>query len=219
MNKINNELQKYVEEKIFPIYDNNDSGHGIDHIKYVIGRSFKFANQFENIDLNMVYVIASFHDLAHHIDKDNHEVLSANLFYLNEKMKEFFTYEQRGIIKDAIEDHRASLDHEPRSVYGKIISSADRNVDIISSLKRTHAYTIKHYPELDLNEMINRAYNHISEKFGDCGYAKVWFVDEEFDKFKNDVKELLKDKYTFGIKYMEVNNIIDTKEKKKIKTL
>lgn len=167
----------------------------------------------------MVYVIASFHDLAHHIDKDNHEVLSANLFYLNEKMKEFFTYEQRGIIKDAIEDHRASLDHEPRSVYGKIISSADRNVDIISSLKRTHAYTIKHYPELDLNEMINRAYNHISEKFGDCGYAKVWLVDEEFDKFKNDVKELLKDKYTFGIKYMEVNNIIDTKEKKKIKTL
>ena len=155
MNKINNELQQYVEEKIFPIYDNNDSGHGIDHIKYVIGRSFKFANQFENIDLNMVYVVASFHDLAHHIDKDNHEVLSANLFYLNEKMKEFFTYEQRGIIKDAIEDHRASLDHEPRSVYGKIISSADRNVDIISSLKRTHAYTIKHYPELDLNEMIN----------------------------------------------------------------
>ncbi len=35
----------------------------------------------------MVYVIASFHDISHHIDKDNHEVLSAKLFYENEKKK------------------------------------------------------------------------------------------------------------------------------------
>lgn len=216
MKEINQQLRKYVEEKIFPIYDKNDSGHGIDHIKYVIKRSFEFANQFENIDFNMVYVIASFHDLAHHLDKDNHEVLSAKLFYENEKMKEFFTDKQRKIIKEAIEDHRASLKYEPRSDYGKIISSADRNVDIISSLKRTHAYTTKHYPNLDLDQMINRAYNHISKKFGDFGYAKMWLVDEEFDKFKDDVKELLKDKYIFGVKYMEVNDIMDIKEKAKL---
>lgn len=216
MKEINKQLRQYVEEKIFPIYENNDSGHGIEHIKYVIKRSFEFAHQFENIDFNIVYVIASFHDLAHHIDKDNHEVLSAKLFYENEKMKEFFTDEQRKIIKEAIEDHRASLKYEPRSDYGKIISSADRNVDIISSLKRTHAYTTKHYPNLYLDQMINRAYNHINKKFGDCGYAKMWLVDEEFDKFKDDVKELLKDKYIFGVKYMEVNDIMDIKEKAKL---
>lgn len=216
MKEINGQLQQYVEEKIFPIYENNDSGHGIEHIKYVIKRSLEFANQFENIDFNMVYVIASFHDLAHHIDKDNHEVLSAKLFYENEKMKDFFTDAQRMIIKEAIEDHRASLECEPRSDYGKIISSADRNIDIISSLKRTHAYTTKHYPNLDLDQMINRAYNHISKKFGHCGYAKMWLVDEEFDKFKDDVKELLKDKYIFGVKYMEVNDIMNIKEKAKL---
>ena len=109
MKEINGQLQQYVEEKIFPIYENNDLGHGIEHIKYVIKRSLEFANQFENIDFNMVYVIASFYDLAHHIDKDNHEILSAKLFYENEKMKEFFTDAQRKIIKEAIEDHRASL--------------------------------------------------------------------------------------------------------------
>lgn len=216
MKEINGQLQQYVEEKIFPIYENNDSGHGIEHIKYVIKRSLEFANQFENIDFNMVYVIASFHDLAHHIDKDNHEIISAKLFHENEKMKDFFTDAQRKIIKEAIEDHRASLEYVPRSDYGKIISSADRNVDIISSLKRTHAYTTKHYPELDLNDMITRAYNHISKKFGDCGYAKMWLVDEEFDKFKDDVKELLKDKYIFGVKYMEVNDIMNIKEKAKL---
>ena len=58
MKEINKQLQQYIEEKIYPIYDKNDSGHGIEHIKYVIKRSFEFANQFENIDLNMVYAIA-----------------------------------------------------------------------------------------------------------------------------------------------------------------
>jgi len=216
MKNIDVKLKTYVENNIFQIYNKNDSGHGIEHIEYVIRRSFDFAKQFKNIDLNMVYVIAAFHDLAHHIDKDNHEVLSAKLFYENEVMKEFFTEEQRKIIKEAIEDHRASLEYEPRSDYGKIISSADRNVDIMSSLKRTHSYTTKHYPNLDLDQMITRAYKHISKKFGDCGYAKMWLVDEEFDKFKDDVKELLKDKYIFGVKYMEVNGIMDIKEKAKL---
>lgn len=39
MKEINGQLQQYVEKKIFPIYENNDSGHGIEHIKYVIKRS------------------------------------------------------------------------------------------------------------------------------------------------------------------------------------
>lgn len=213
---INKDLKSYIENNIFPIYKKNDLGHGVEHIKYVIERSIRFSEQFEDIDLDVVYTIASFHDIAHYIDKDNHEILSAKVFYENEYMKNFFCDEQRKIIKEAIEDHRASLEYEPRSDYGKIISSADRNVDIISSLKRTHAYTTKHYPDLDLDQMITRAYNHISKKFGDFGYAKVWLVDAEFDNFKDDVKELLKDKYMFGVKYMEVNGIMDIKEKAKL---
>lgn len=209
MKELNKQLKQYIEECIFPIYKNNDSGHDIKHIKYVIKRSFEFANQFESIDFNMVYAIASFHDLAHHIDKDNHEVLSAKLFYEDDKMKDFFDNDQRKIIKEAIEDHRASLSSIPRSDYGKIISSADKNVDIISSLKRTHAYTIKHYPNLDLNQMIDRAYEHIYKKFGELGYAKMWCTDEEFNKFKEDIQELLKDKNIFRIKYMEINGIMN----------
>lgn len=213
MENIDDKLKKYIEENIFPIYEKNDSGHNIEHIKYVIKRSLEFAKEFDNIDLNMVYVIASFHDVAHHIDKDKHEVLSAKLFYENEKMKDFFTDEQRKIIKEAIEDHRANLGHEPRSNYGKIISSADRNVDIISALKRIHAYTTKHYPNLNLDEMINRAYEHVSEKFGINGYAKTYCYDKEFEDFKKVVASLIKNKYGFAVKYMEVNEIMDIKEK------
>ena len=45
-------------------------------------------------------------------------------------------------LKEAIEDHRVSLEYEPRSDYGKIISSADRTTSIDSVLQRTHSYTI-----------------------------------------------------------------------------
>lgn len=212
MNLINQQLLQYVENNILPIYEKNDLGHNIEHINYVIRRSLKFAKQFENIDINMIYVIAAFHDIAQHINKDKHEVLSAKIFYENETMKQFFTDEQRQIIKEAIEDHRASLEYEPRSEYGKIISSADKNVEIISTLRRTHHYSLKHYPNLDLNQMIDRAYKHISEKFGSLGYAKMWLKDEEFDKFKKDVKELIKDKSIFKIKYMEANDLIDSEK-------
>ena len=39
MVSINKKLIDYVENNIFPIYSKNDSGHGIEHIKYVIARS------------------------------------------------------------------------------------------------------------------------------------------------------------------------------------
>ena len=71
MKTINRELKDYIEQQILPIYENNDSGHATEHIQYVVKRSLRFASQFPNINLEMVYVIASFHDIAHHIDKDN----------------------------------------------------------------------------------------------------------------------------------------------------
>ncbi len=216
MEKVDSKLQKYIEENIFPIYEQNDSGHRIDHIQYVIQRSLEFAKQFDGCNPNMVYVIAAFHDLAHHIDKNQHEVLSAKLFYENREMKKFFSSDERKIIKEAIEDHRASLEQEPRSDYGKIISSADRNTSLTSSLQRTHAYTKKYYPEDDLEKMIERAYLHISKKFGEEGYAKNYCKDPEYDAFKKQVQEILKNRYQFAVQYMEVNGIMDVKERAKL---
>lgn len=213
---MNKELKDYIEKEILPMYEKNDSGHGICHIKYVTKRSLAFASQFSDINLDMVYVIASFHDIAHHIDKDNHEILSAKLFYENDKMKDFFNDEQRMIIKEAIEDHRASLEYVPRSDYGKIISSADRTTSIDSILQRTHSYTKKHYPDFNLYQMIERSYQHVLEKYGNKGYAKNYCYDKEYEQFKRDVEEFLKNKWKFIKKYLEVNKIMGIKEKAKI---
>ena len=49
-------------------------------------------------------------------------------------------------LKEYIEDHRASSNHEPRSIYGKIVSTADRNITIESCLSRSYFYSKKLNP-------------------------------------------------------------------------
>ena len=200
-------LKNYIENNIFPEYSKNESGHGIEHIKYVIDRCMRFAEQFDNIDLDMLYTIAAFHDIGHHIDKKNHEILSAKIFYDNDNMKQFFTKEERIIIKEGIEDHRASSNSIPRSNYGKIISSADRSTDVNEFLKRTHSYTLKHEPDLNKDEIIERAYKHTKDKYGKSGYAKNYVIDEEYNNFKNKINELLNDKEKFKQHYIKVNSL------------
>ena len=138
--KLNNDLKEYIEAEIFPQYDKNEAGHGINHIKTVIDRSLKFAKDYD-VDINIVYTIAAYHDLGHHIDRKRHEIISAELFMKDENMKKFFNDEERKIIKEAIEDHRASSDHEPRTIYGRIVSTADRTIiDIDTTIRRSYSY-------------------------------------------------------------------------------
>ncbi len=205
---MNEKLKEYIEINVFPEYLKNDSGHGIEHINYVIDRCFKFAKQFDNIDLDMLYTMAAFHDIAHHIDKKSHEILSAKIFYENDDMKKFFTEEQRIIIKEGIEDHRASSNCIPRSDYGKIISSADRSTNVNVFLRRTHDYTLRHHPESTIDEMLSRAYIHTSDKYGDNGYAKHYVIDDEYNEFRNEISNLLSDKNLFNAKYLKINNLI-----------
>ena len=204
---LNKDLKNYIETQILPQYEKNDSGHSLPHIDYVLKRCFKFAEQFGNIDFNMLFAIATFHDIAHHIDKKNHEKLSADIFYNNEKMKEFFSEDERNLIKEAIEDHRASSDSSPRSNYGKIISSADRSTDVDDFLRRTHAYTLKHFPHCTKEEMLKRAYDHTEQKYGKDGYAKHYVKDEEYENFRNEINLLLQNSEKFEAKYYKVNKL------------
>ena len=195
--KINNDLKNYIEENVFSEYSKNEPGHNLEHIKYVIDRSFKFANTVPNINYNMVYTIAVYHDIGHHIDSKKHEIISGEIMSKDENLKRFFSKEELKIIKEAIEDHRASSDHEPRSIYGKIVSTADRNNTVESCLRRTYTYGKKLEPNFTDEELFERAYVVLLAKFGENGYAKFFFKDEEYEKFLKDIRELLSDKDLF----------------------
>lgn len=192
---MNEDLIKYTEENIFPEYSKNEVGHGIDHIKYVIKRSFDIVSQNKlDVNLDMVYIIAAYHDIGHHIDSKNHEKISAEIMSKDKELERFFNDEELRIIKEAIEDHRASSDHEPRSIYGRIVSSADRNNTVEDCLRRTYTYGLKLDPKSSDEELFERAYNVLLNKFGENGYAKFFFKDNEYEQFLKDIRKLLKDK-------------------------
>lgn len=201
---INQTLINYIENEIFPQYDLNEAGHGINHILKVINKSLKIAQNYD-VDINMVYVIAAYHDIGHHIDKDNHEKISADMMIQDKKLKEFFSDDELRTIQIAIEDHRASSGKEPRNIYGKIISAADKNMSVEETITRTYLYTKKHYPNFTYQEILDEIYRHIEDKFGENGYAKIYIKDEDFEAFKKEIIELLKDKNKF---FEKVRSII-----------
>lgn len=192
---MNEELRKYIKNNIFPEYEKNEKAHGIEHIKYVIDRSFELVEE-NNLDVNkdMVYTIAAYHDIGHHIDPKNHEELSAEIMSKDEDLKTFFNEEELTTIKEAIEDHRASSKTDPRSIYGKIVSSADRNNTVEACLRRTYSYGKKLDPEATDEELFLRAHDVLTKKFGEGGYAKFYFKDKKYEDFLKEIRKLLKDK-------------------------
>ncbi len=206
---ITESLKKYIEEEILPNYKQNDEGHNLSHIKYVIRRSLKFANEVENINLDMVYTIAAYHDICIHVSREEHEHLSAQYLMNDINLKKFFNDEQIKIMSEAVEDHRASSSNEPRSIYGKIVSSADRNTLLEQPFKRTFAYKLKKEYYLTLEDLIDRAYEVLMNKFGPNGYAreKMYFDDSEYQNFLDELNIYLKDKELFINKFYEINKI------------
>ena len=195
--KLNNDLKEYIEAEIFPQYNKNEAGHGINHIKTVIDRSLKFAKDYD-VDINMVYTIAAYHDIGHYIDRKRHEIISAEMFMKDESMKNFFNDEERKIIKEAIEDHRASSDHEPRTIYGRIVSTADRTIiDIDTTIRRSYSYGKRNYVGISEEEQIKRVYSHLKEKYGENGYAKVYLKDKEFEEALQKLRKALSNKQDF----------------------
>lgn len=216
MNRIDKNLKEFVYNYVKPYYDLNEAGHNMPHIDYVVNRSLKFADQAaeKNLNLNMVYTIAMFHDTGHHIDRKTHEKISAEILQNCTGLKAFFDDNQIKTMVEAVEDHRASMNGEPRSIYGKIVSTADRNNTVEQCLFRSYHHTKKANPGLLENDIFELAYTHLNKKFGYNGYAKFYFKDEEYEKFLKEIRTLLEDKNKF--KELQKNYIESLKKEDKI---
>ena len=206
---MNAKLEKYLEEEIMPRNDLNDSGHNRDHINYVRRRSRKFASSIEGINMDMVDTIAIYHDVGHSIDAKNHEKVSADILASDENLRAFFSDDEIKVMAEAVEDHRASKTSEPRSIYGRIVSSADRNTSVEQVLKRTYSYRLKHMPDASIDEIIEESRKHAIDKFGKMGYAteKMYFPDDEYEAFLTGIQELSSNPEEFRRRYIEVNGI------------
>ena len=214
---INKKLKKYIDNKIMIKYkDNNYGGHGWEHIQDVIMRSFELIKKFDlEVNPDLVYTIAAYHDIGYRQDPDNHEQVSSEIFMQDEMMKEFFNDEERTIIAEAIVDHRASLEYEARSIYGKIVSSADRAIDVDIMLKRSIAFQAeKHKSENPtIEQVIEYSFKKLSSKYGNGGYAKMYFPDDKYKNYLEKMNKLFTDKNEFIKAELDlISNNADLKE-------
>ncbi len=212
--EVREDLKSYIEECIFPKYEPNDKAHGIIHIREVIRRSFALNDTMKlHLDKNMIYAISACHDLGKYINSDIHEKLAANVFIKDENMKKYFTDEQRNIIKDAIEDHRSSKEDNPRTIYGKLISSADRNTRIEIVFIRSFFVAKAKMPEENIENYLDYTFKRLSKRYSIENPENMFLEDNIYKTFLNDMRNLLKDEQSFKDKYCEVNHIISRNHK------
>ena len=150
MKDINPKLKKYIEKNIFPKYDKFYS-HGMIHINNVIENMLMLADYYD-LDCNMAYTIASYHDFGLGIDRENHEYESGKIIINDQELKKYFSEKQLITMKEAIEDHRGSRKIRPRNFYGECVSDSDRDFDIKLLVKRQISTSIKHYPNYNFEE-------------------------------------------------------------------
>ena len=185
-------LDIYIQQSILPQYDAFDGGHKRDHAKTVICESLKLARA-NNADETMAYVIAAYHDLGLKFDRENHHIHSGEILMADKALKQWFTDEQLLIMRDAVEDHRASGKNQPRTIYGAIVAEADRQIDPITVIHRTMAYSRKLIPDADFETLYQRSLAHLHEKYAEGGYMKLWLNSERNVQGLASLRSLIKD--------------------------
>ena len=211
---VNKELKDYIENNVFPGYEVNDKAHGIIHIKEVIRRSFALNDTFKlGLDKNMIYTIAACHDLGKHENHQIHEKIAANRFINDSNFEKYFSNEERQIIKDAIEDHRSSKEEMPRSTYGKLISSADRNTRIEIVFIRSFFVAKERMPETNIEEYLDYTIQRLSKKYSEENPENMFYEDEIYKTFLVDMRALLKKEDEFKNRYCAVNKITSRNNK------
>lgn len=204
---VNKDLKEYIETNIFPKYDKFYS-HGMMHINNVINNMLMLA-EYYNLNKNMAYTIASYHDLGLKVSRENHEYESGKILCNDDELKKYFTSKEINIMKEAIEDHRGSKKERLRNIYGECVSDSDRDFDVKLLAKRQIATSIKNLPKTnDFEEHFENCYQYIYKRINNTGKFNIWTNNPIIAKRRDEYQENYLDKeYTKSIYREEWNKI------------
>ena len=189
---IQRQLKTYIEQEILPRYEHFDAAHQRNHAEEVIERSLALAEHYDVAE-DMVYAIAAYHDTGLCEGRDAHHLVSGRIIRGDKKLREWFDEAQIETMAQAVEDHRASSGHEPRSIYGKIVAEADRLITPQKVIRRTIQYGLDHYPELDKEGQYRRFREHLLEKYSDTGYLKLWIPESDNAVRLEELRKIIRD--------------------------
>lgn len=167
-------LRQYVEQEILPRYDHFDSAHRIDHIQAVMAQSMELAGHYPELNHDMVYTIAAYHDTGVVEGRERHHLVSGRIIREDERLRQWFSPAEIETMAQAAEDHRASANREPRSLYGRIVAEADRDIEPANVVRRAVQFGISNFPQLDREGQWQRTVQHLNEKYAEGGYMKLF---------------------------------------------
>lgn len=191
------EIRDFVEREIVPRYDGFDAGHGRDHVQTVISQALSLAQYYPDVDRCMLLVAAAYHDLGLAFGRELHHIHSARIVREDERLQQWFNEDEINTIADAAEDHRASSDHEPRTIYGRIVAEADRIIDGETIVRRALQYGLKHEPGLDREGQYRRLMEHMREKYDYGGYLQLWIPESDNAKQLEAFRQTLANEEAF----------------------
>ena len=192
-NQVDLTLMEFVEKQILPRYTAFGESHGLYHVTRVIKNSLELARML-GADINMTYTIAAYHDLGMEGPRAIHHITSGKILTADARLKKWFSPEQIKIMREAVEDHRASASHAPRSIYGKIVAEADRDIDIDTVFTRAIQYGIEHDPDKDKEWQLKRFDSHMEEKYSNNGYIKLWIPHSPNEKKLKELRDIIVNK-------------------------
>ena len=187
------EIMEFVERQILPRYTAFGESHGLRHVNRVIKNSLQLAD-VTGADIDMVYVIAAYHDLGMEGPRAIHHLTSGKILMADARLKKWFNADQLKVMKEAVEDHRASSSRQPRSIYGKIVAEADRDIDVHEIFLRAIQYGKENGPDKTVEEHWERFAQHMDEKYSNNGYIKLWIPNSPNEKALKELRNIIEDK-------------------------
>lgn len=187
---IDTRLKNYVETVVLPRYEAFDRGHDRTHVERVIAESLSLAQNYD-VDINMVYVVAAYHDVGLPQGRELHHIYSAQLLLADKNLRRWFSETDLRLMAEAIEDHRASGSRPPRSIYGCIVAEADRDITPELILRRTLRFSLRQQPDATAEWHIQRAIDHLHEKYAEGGYLRLWLHSAKNERGLADLRALI----------------------------
>lgn len=184
---------EFVERQILPRYNAFGESHGLRHVTRVIKNSLRLAD-VTGADIDMVYVIAAYHDLGMEGPRAIHHLTSGKILMADARLKKWFNADQLKVMKEAVEDHRASSSRQPRSIYGKIVAEADRDIDLHEIFMRAIQYGKENGPDKTVEEHWERFAQHMDEKYSNNGYIKLWIPNSPNENALKELRNIIEDK-------------------------
>ncbi|MBO6250336.1 MAG: HD domain-containing protein [Muribaculaceae bacterium] len=187
------EITRFLEQEIVPRYDHFDAGHRREHVHHVMAQGLRLAHLFADVNPAMVLVAAAYHDLGLTEGRERHHLVSGRILRDDHRLLRWFTPQEIEVMADAAEDHRASSRQAPRTIYGRILAEADREIDADTIVRRALQYGLANYPHLDREGQFLRLMEHLRVKYGPGGYLHLWIEQSDNARRLEEFRLLLAD--------------------------